>query len=86
MWQFTAHHVMRPALWTWRQLNKDGTVAQQSAGTFSSYRKALHDAMRHGFDPGKDGHEKVEHEPESESRKVESARAQEGEPGGRRRA
>lgn len=60
MWQFTAHHVMRPALWTWRRLNKNGTVAQKSAGTFSSYRKALHDAMRHGFDPEKDEHETVE--------------------------
>ena len=59
MWQFVAHPVMRPPLWTWRRLNKNGSVAQQSAGTFSSYRKALHDAMKHGFKPDADPHEKT---------------------------
>ena len=64
MWQFLAHHVMRPPLWTWRRLNQDGSVAEKSAGTFSSYRKAVHDATRHGFDPAVDRQEKVELETE----------------------
>jgi hypothetical protein len=71
MWQFVAHHVMRPALWTWRRLNRNGTVAQQSAVSFNSYRQALHDAARHGFDPEKDQHEKVEEKSKVESRKSE---------------
>jgi hypothetical protein len=71
MWQFIAHHVMRPALWTWRRLNQNGTVAQKSAGTFSSYRKAFHDATRHGFDPVADEYEKTEDKSEVESRKSE---------------
>jgi hypothetical protein len=68
MWQFVAHHVMRPALWTWRRLNRNGTVAEQSAVSFNSYRKALHDATRHGFDPEKDAHEKVELKAKVESK------------------
>ena len=69
MWQFVAHHVMRPPLWTWRRLNRNGTVAQQSAVSFSSYRRAFHDATRHGFDPEQDEHEKIDLKAEGESRK-----------------
>ena len=71
MWQFTAHHVMRPPLWTWRRLNKNGTVAQKSAGTFASYRKAVHDATRHGYEPSRDPHEKIEDKSKVERRKSE---------------
>jgi hypothetical protein len=71
MWQFVAHHVMRPPLWTWRRLNRNGAVAQQSAVSFSSYRKALHDAARHGFDAEKDPHEKIEEKSKVERRKSE---------------
>lgn len=70
MWQFVAHHVMRPALWTWRRLNRNGTVAEQSAASFNSYRKAFHDATRHGFDPEKDPHEKVDLKSEGGRRKA----------------
>ena len=71
MWQFMAHHVMRPALWTWKRLDSNGAVAEQSAATFNSYRKALHDAERHGFDPHADVYEKVELKSKVESRKSE---------------
>lgn len=60
MWQFVAHHVMRPPLWTWRRLDRSGSVAEQSPITFTSYRKAFADAVRHGFDPERDEHEKIE--------------------------
>jgi len=70
MWRFTAHHVMRPALWTWKRVDENGTVAAQSATTFSSYRKALHDAERHGFDPQKDEFDKAELKAEGGRRKA----------------
>ena len=60
MWQFVAHHVMRPPLWTWRRLNRNGTVAKQSASSFSSYRKAFHDATRNGFKPDHEPYEKID--------------------------
>lgn len=73
MWQFVAHHVMRPPLWTWRRLDQAGSVAQQSSATFSSYRKALADASRHGFDPARDAHEKIELKAEPEKRSAKGA-------------
>jgi hypothetical protein len=69
MWQFVAHHVMRPPLWAWRRLDKNGATAQQSAGSFASYRKAYADAVRHGFKPGLDEHEKLDIKSEVESKK-----------------
>jgi hypothetical protein len=59
MWRFIEHPVMRPALWTWELVDGRGKVVKKSAGTFSSYRKALHDAARHGFDAAKDEHQKI---------------------------
>jgi hypothetical protein len=66
MWQFVAHHVMRPPLWTWRRLNRNGTFVKLSAGSFSSYRKAFHDAIRNGFKPDHEPYEKVEVQPARE--------------------
>jgi hypothetical protein len=71
MWQFVAHHVMRPPLWTWRRLGRDGSIAQQSACSFASYRKAYADAVRHGFKPGVEEHEKIELKAEGGRRKAE---------------
>jgi hypothetical protein len=70
MWQFVSHHVMRPPLWTWRRLGRNGSVAQQSAGSFASYRKAYADAVRHGFKPDLEKHEKLDIQSEVESRKA----------------
>ena len=70
MWQFVAHHVMRPPLWTWRRLGRNGSVAEQSASSFASYRKAYADAVRHGFKHGLEKHEKLDIKSEGESRKA----------------
>ena len=60
MWQFLVHHVVRPPLWTWVRLNRNGSAVEKSKATFSSYRKAFHNATQHGFNPRKDSYETVE--------------------------
>jgi hypothetical protein len=42
-----------PSRWTWRLLNVDGSIEQQS-GEFEDYGAAVHDAILRGFNPRQD--------------------------------
>lgn len=65
MWQFTAHHAMRPPLWTWARLRDNGAPLEKSATSFFSYEEAFKDAVRHGFDPKSHAYEQAAAYPEA---------------------
>jgi hypothetical protein len=52
-WWFKESIAVYPSRWTWRTLNVDGSVDQQSA-EFGSYGAAVQDALTHGFHPSDD--------------------------------
>ena len=52
-WWFTEYAKQMPVRWTWRVLNGDGTIDQQSS-EFDSYGAAVRDALGNGFRPSRD--------------------------------
>ena len=52
-WWFTEYAKQVPVRWSWRVLNGDGTIDQQSA-EFDSYGAAVRDALGNGFRPSRD--------------------------------
>ncbi len=49
-WEF--HHQGEPSRerWSWRALNRDGSLHTSSRQQFDSFRKAFENAISHGFD------------------------------------
>lgn len=49
-WEF--QHRIEPGveLWSWRALNRDGTLHTRSRQQFDSFAKAFENARSHGFD------------------------------------
>lgn len=49
-WEF--HHEGEPSLelWSWRALNRDGSLHTRSRQQFDSFTKAFENAKSHGFD------------------------------------
>ncbi len=45
---------MRPALWTWTRIDINGASIQYSVKTFTTYRKALGNAVASGFNSNRD--------------------------------
>ena len=60
MWEFTAHHVMRPPLWTWARVGENGVPQERSESTFLTYEEAFRDAVEHGLDPRRDPYRRVD--------------------------